>query len=261
MSIDLPFMHPVHSASLLSIKADLPDSSILSYIESLDLQRHLMTFIPILRSPEHSARSSTTQQHEWHMLIKSGSSVLASQCQDGSLLTIDARANIQHWEIVPSNLQISLDAWSQQVNRSGEHSLDIEYLKDGKTDLSEPKHGKVDPDNKPHVGGNQWAGGSGGRDTAGLGGIGGPYRLDAGHQVYQVPDDAKAAVPDHVRKAARELGQKVFRERLKEIEMSEYEHDTYEKYLNKIASEIKLLRAIIESLEAKSHDRQWVVSS
>ena len=36
-----------------------------------------------------------------------------------------------------------------------------------KTDLSGPKHGKVDPENQPHVGGNQWAGGSGGRDTAG----------------------------------------------------------------------------------------------
>ena len=95
---------------------------------------------------------------------------------------------------------------------------------------------------------------------SGLGGIGGPYRLDSGHQVFQVPDDVKAAVPDHIRKAARELGQKVFKERLKEIEMSEYEHETYEKYLNKIASEIKMLRSIIESLEAKSHDRQWVVS-
>ena len=93
----------------------------------------------------------------------------------------------------------------------------------------------------------------------GLGGIGGPYRLDSGHQVYQVPDDVKAAVPEHIRKAARELGQKVFKERLKEIEMSEYEHEVYEKYLNKIASEIKMLRSIIESLEAKSHDRQWVV--
>lgn len=37
--------------------------------------------------------------------------------------------------------------------------------------------GKVDPKNTPHVGGNQWAGGTGGRDTAGLGGKGGPYRL------------------------------------------------------------------------------------
>ena len=36
------------------------------------------------------------------------------------------------------------------------------------------------------MGGNTWAGGTGGRDTAGLGGIGGPYRLDAGHNVQQV---------------------------------------------------------------------------
>ncbi len=50
-------------------------------------------------------------------------------------------------------------------------------------DVSGPKHGKIDKDNKPHVGGNQWAGGTGGRDTAGLGGKGGPYRLDAGHTV------------------------------------------------------------------------------
>ena len=83
--------------------------------------------------------------------------------------------------------------------------------------------------------------------------------MDSGHQVYQVPDDVKAAVPEHIRKAARELGQKVFKERLKEIEMSEYEHEVYEKYLKKISGEIKMLRSIIESLEAKSHDRQWVV--
>jgi hypothetical protein len=37
--------------------------------------------------------------------------------------------------------------------------------------------GQVDPMNEPHVGGNTWAGGTGGRDTAGLGGKGGPYRL------------------------------------------------------------------------------------
>ena len=57
---------------------------------------------------------------------------------------------------------------------------------------------KVDPDNAPHVGGNTWAGGTGGRDTAGLGGKGGPYRLDAGHTVYQVSDAEKDAVPEEV---------------------------------------------------------------
>ena len=50
-----------------------------------------------------------------------------------------------------------------------------------RTGLSSPKHGKED--DKPHVGGNTWAGGTGGSDTAGLGGRGGPYRLDKGHKV------------------------------------------------------------------------------
>ena len=43
-----------------------------------------------------------------------------------------------------------------------------------RTDVGAPKHGKED--DKPHVGGNQWAGGTGGSDTAGLGGRGG--RID-----------------------------------------------------------------------------------
>lgn len=59
--------------------------------------------------------------------------------------------------------------------------------KESGKDVSGPKHGKKDPKGDPHVGGNTWAGGTGGRDTAGLGGKGGPYRLDAGHDVYQVP--------------------------------------------------------------------------
>ena len=62
--------------------------------------------------------------------------------------------------------------------------LTIERTQSG--DVSGPKVGKIDPKNTPHVGGNTWAGGTGGRDTAGLGGRGGPYRLDAGHDVHQV---------------------------------------------------------------------------
>ena len=49
------------------------------------------------------------------------------------------------------------------------------------------------------MGGNTWAGGTGGRDTAGLGGKGGPYRLDAEHDVHQLPDWEKESVPEEVR--------------------------------------------------------------
>lgn len=53
----------------------------------------------------------------------------------------------------------------------------------------------------------------GGRDTAGLGGKGGPYRLDAGHRVYQVSQAEKDAVPEEVKRAAREMGEKAFKQR------------------------------------------------
>ena len=37
-------------------------------------------------------------------------------------------------------------------------------------------------------------GGTGGYNTAGLGGVGGPFRVDAGHDVHQIPDSAKEQV-------------------------------------------------------------------
>ena len=46
-----------------------------------------------------------------------------------------------------------------------------------------------------------------------MGGIGGPYRLDAGHEVSQVPQWQKDSVPEHIKKAAREMGLKAWKER------------------------------------------------
>ena len=125
-------------------------------------------------------------------------------------------------------------------------------------DVTDPKHGKIDPNNDPHVGGNQWAGGTGGRDTAGLGGKGGPYRLDAGHQVHQVPDYEKDQVPEHVKKAAREMNRKAFAEKLREIKMSEYDSQMYEQYSLGVRRQVQSIRNILDSLQAKSADRTWL---
>ena len=43
--------------------------------------------------------------------------------------------------------------------------------------------------------------------------MGGPYRLDLGHDVYQIPDWQKEQLPEEVRAAARAMGQKAFKER------------------------------------------------
>ncbi|XP_039753023.1 von Willebrand factor A domain-containing protein 8 [Pararge aegeria] len=124
-------------------------------------------------------------------------------------------------------------------------------------DVSSPKHGKEDPDNQPHVGGNTWAGGTGGRDTAGLGGKGGPYRLDKGHDVHQLSDAEKDDVPEHVKKAAREMNRKAFEERLKEIKMSEYDAKLYGQFLRAVQPQIGALRGVLAELQAKKKERQW----
>ncbi|XP_028163508.1 von Willebrand factor A domain-containing protein 8 [Ostrinia furnacalis] len=124
-------------------------------------------------------------------------------------------------------------------------------------DVSSPKHGKEDPKNEPHVGGNTWAGGTGGRDTAGLGGKGGPYRLDKGHDVHQLSDAEKDDIPEHVKKAAREMNRKAFEERLKEIKMSEYDAKLYEQFLRAVQPQIGALRGVLAELQAKKKERQW----
>lgn len=113
-------------------------------------------------------------------------------------------------------------------------------------------------DNKPHVGGNTWAGGTGGRDTAGLGGKGGPYRLDKGHKVHQLSDEEKNDVPEHVKKAAREMNRKAFADKLKEIKMSSYDHQIYDAFSAPVRKQVQQLRVILSSLQAKSKERFWL---
>ncbi|XP_050294276.1 LOW QUALITY PROTEIN: von Willebrand factor A domain-containing protein 8 [Anthonomus grandis grandis] len=124
-------------------------------------------------------------------------------------------------------------------------------------DVSSPKHGKEDPNNDPHVGGNTWAGGTGGRDTAGLGGKGGPYRLDKGHTVHQLSDEEKASVPEHVQKAAREMNRKAYADKLKQIGMTPYDHDVYSQFSNAVARQVQALRVILGNLQAKNKERNW----
>lgn len=154
---------------------------------------------------------------------------------------------------------LSIEAYAKNemaaIRKQKELQLTVES-KSGKS-VSAPKHGKIDQDNKPHVGGNTWAGGTGGRDTAGLGGKGGPYRLDAGHDVHQLSAEEKDDIPEEVKKAARDMNRKAFEERLKQIKMSTYDHKIYEQFSVPVRSQVKELRVILNSLQAKSKERHW----
>ncbi|KAF4730560.1 von Willebrand factor A domain-containing protein 8, partial [Perkinsus olseni] len=130
---------------------------------------------------------------------------------------------------------------------------------DHKTASGQPKHGKED--DAPHVGGNTYAGGTGGADTAGLGGVGGPYRLDKGHPVHQVSDEVKSSISPEAAEAARKMGQEALRKRLEEIRMSASDWQRYKELVNSVSDEIGQLRRVLHTTDSRLRERRWLPSS
>ncbi|XP_077200195.1 von Willebrand factor A domain-containing protein 8 [Paroedura picta] len=221
------------------------------YLEITDLTVKKLKYIPVPRS------KSLTPYTSWLSMI-SDTDVLLAKLDDSGVVTADMGGHIRLWETSSESLRRSLQEWRSMIGQEDDRPVQITIERDSGLDASSPKHGKIDPDNTPHVGGNTWAGGTGGRDTAGLGGKGGPYRLDAGHKVYQVSQAEKDAVPEEVKRAAREMGEKAFKQRLKEIKMSEYDAATYEKFYGSVRRQVQMLRVILDSLQAKGKERQWL---
>lgn len=222
-----------------------------AYLEVTDLNSKKLKYIAVPRS------SSMSPYTVWISKI-SDTDVVMAPLGSGGVVTVDMGGYVRVWETGLDNLQRSLLEWRNMIGSEDGRPIQITIQRDSGLDVSSPKHGKIDPKNAPHVGGNQWAGGTGGRDTAGLGGKGGPYRLDAGHKVHQISQAEKDAVPDEVKRAAREMGEKAFKQRLKEIEMSEYDASTYERFSGAVRRQVQSLRIILDSLQAKGKERQWL---
>lgn len=127
-----------------------------------------------------------------------------------------------------------------------------------KTGLNAPKHGKEDPKNEIHVGGNTWAGGTGGSDTAGLGGRGGPYRLDKGHTVHQVSDESKAQVSAEAKAQAAKIAQEALQKRLDDISMGKDEYDIYNRFRGRVQNQVRQLKTIIDEFSKRSKERVWL---
>ncbi|KAH6910612.1 AAA domain-containing protein [Coprinopsis sp. MPI-PUGE-AT-0042] len=122
--------------------------------------------------------------------------------------------------------------------------------------LGGPKEGKHD--DKDHHGGNTWAGGTGGRDTAGLGGVGGYKRLWKGGEIKQVPEEMKKRVPDDIQEKAREMAREELKRRLEELDMSASEAKGYGALLNATQTHMASLLDLLEHLAAKEEERVWV---
>ncbi|XGW33259.1 hypothetical protein V3C99_017601 [Haemonchus contortus] len=224
------------------------------FLEAVNVDNGFVQYIPVPEPRYHSYHGP------WCATISQTPFIIVPY-NDERMLTIDTCGGVRSYELSPNTLGRAFFEWNRLVGGEDDHNLRLEFERESDafdlTKLDDPKVGKFDPENTPHHGGNQWMGGTGGYSTAGLGGVGGPFRLDAGHDVHQMPDSVKKQVPDYVLKKAREVAKAEYQKRLKEIAMSEYDADAYMTFWNKIEKHSNHLRSIIEQLEAKKKERQW----
>ncbi|KAH9046612.1 AAA domain-containing protein [Lactarius hengduanensis] len=144
------------------------------------------------------------------------------------------------------------------TTRKAKKPLDMQFDPQ-KTDLDKPKHGQEDPSGEAHTGGNTFAGGTGGRDTAGLGGRGGFKRLhEKDHDINQISNKLKEDVPESVREQARLMARKELEARLAELNMTSAGADSYGALLTAVQAHIAQLHDLLEHLAAREEERVWV---
>ncbi|CAJ0945171.1 unnamed protein product, partial [Mesorhabditis belari] len=236
-----------------ALAKDIPASTIAGFLEAVDSINGFVQYVPVPIPRYHS-------YHQKWMHAISKTPFIAIPWNDSKLLTVDMSGGIRSYEISATTIGKAYQEWQRMLGED-DANLRLEFQREmddfDLSKLEDPKIGKFDPDNVPHMGGNQWMGGTGGYSTAGLGGVGGPFRLDAGHDVHQMPDMAKQQVPEHILKKAREISKAEYAKKLKEIQMSEYDDEAYQKLWKRVQRESAHLKSIIEQLEAKKKERLW----
>ena len=88
----------------------------------------------------------------------------AARTSNQGLVTVDASGSIRLWETTLTNSETSLGGFKNMIG-AVEKTLQITKKRYSGLDVNNPKYGKIDVNNVSHVGGNTWAGGTGGKST------------------------------------------------------------------------------------------------
>jgi hypothetical protein len=92
----------------------------------------------------------------------------------------------------------------------------------------------------------------------GLGGRGGPYRLDLGHPIHQISDAMKADVSKEAIRTAREMAADALKKKLEELDMGKLDWKRYSNLRAQVEEQISQLKSHLKDLQTRSVDRVWM---
>ncbi|KAI6205157.1 Von Willebrand factor A domain-containing protein 8 [Aphelenchoides besseyi] len=226
-------------------KQDTNSAYYSGFLEVVNTRNATVQFVPVPMPRNQNYYMS------WFSTIAEVRFVVARGSDGQSLFTCDSSGGIRKWQLDEAVLSNAYGNWRRQLGLDSGGELNWMNRSSAKS-TNRINH---------TAGGTQWLGGTGGYNTAGLGGVGGPFRLDAGHgnenfvvlttYVKQISEAAKQQVPEEIKRKARAIAKREFEKRLKEIEMSEHDADSYQSLYSKIAKSVNHMKSVLESLEAK----------
>ncbi|GET86211.1 AAA domain (dynein-related subfamily)/von Willebrand factor type A domain containing protein, putative [Leishmania tarentolae] len=239
-----------------------PDGRTVSAIDTQHATQRTFASAPGLAAQATSTSpAAAAAENRWSLDSRSGT-VYAWQSTSQQLSVADVdgervRQRYAEWSsLLTGNAATVGDAAAVEEGEEEVKDFKMKYSTPRKQPSGTLKHGEMD--DKEHHGGNTWAGGTGGTDTAGLGGIIGPYRLDKGNPVHQVSPEEKRRVPKHLLEEARRMGRQALKERLKSIGMSEEEYEQYKGLQERVQPAVAQLRALLMGLKASEGERVWM---
>ncbi|KAI8983752.1 AAA domain-containing protein [Pilobolus umbonatus] len=204
---------------------------------------------------------------------------IATMCEltNGNLVTMDNSGTLRIWQVNPNDIYNSAKTWKQMVGVD-QQVLSVIYETEEDKKVIEESFNKAaegapktenGQDGSGEGGSGEGEGGSG-SGSGGRGGSGGGEKAGANdmnedgreESTFVDIDTLKLReggdAPETITEAQREMHEQAMEKMLKKINMTQVDYDNFNSYMDNIRREVRELRVILESVEAKKHERVWL---
>ncbi|CAI2169627.1 3146_t:CDS:10 [Funneliformis geosporum] len=184
---------------------------------------------------------------------------------NGDLLTMDISGVVRVWQVDAGQLINAAKTWRNLVGFIDQRVLSIIYEDSEGNTISEQAENLEGVSSKEEGSGGSGRGGgnkdgNGGNSNeeggAGGGGQGDPMNFNGREPTFI--DRTEAKPPLELTDAQRELHEISMQKRREQVNMTQADSDTFRSYLANVQREIRELRVILESIEAKNKERVWL---
>ncbi|KAI8646980.1 AAA domain-containing protein [Parasitella parasitica] len=203
----------------------------------------------------------------------------ATMCElpNGNLVTMDNAGTVRIWQVSSNDLYKAAQTWKQMVGvdqkilsviyETDETQLDDLYKEAGNQDNADAQC-KNDGQGQGSggtsgVGEGDGGSGSGGEGGGGVNGSGNNMNEDGRKEAtFEDINNLKLKTagdePEAITRAQKEMHDQAMEKMLKKLDMTQSDFQQYNKFMENIRREVRELRVILESVEAKKHERVWL---